>query len=89
MNHPMLALLATAAIAALLSAATLAADTPKQTAATFDSLDKNADQQISRSEASADKAVADAFASLDTNGNGYLSKSEFMAKSRDENQDST
>jgi hypothetical protein len=69
------------ATAAMLSTAAVAGDDPKQhTAATFESLDKNADQQISRTEAAADKTVADKFASLDTNGDGYVSRSEFLAK---------
>jgi hypothetical protein len=53
----------------------------KSSAITFDSLDKNGDAQISKTEASADKGLADSFASADTNGDGYLSKSEFTARS--------
>jgi hypothetical protein len=74
--------------ATLLSAAAIAGDdTSKHTAATFDSMDKNADQQISKTEASADKTLSDSFASMDTNGDGYLSKSEFMAKSHKDKMD--
>ena len=75
--------------AALLSAAAMAGDDKyktdpamKSTAATFESLDKNADSQISKTEASSDSKLSDNFAALDTNGDGYLSKSEFMAKSK-------
>ena len=69
------------ATAALLSTAALAGDDSKShAAATFESLDKNADQQISRTEAAADKMVADRFSSLDTNGDGYVSKSEYLMK---------
>jgi EF hand domain-containing protein len=50
--------------------------------ATFDSLDKNADTQISKTEASADSKLSANFAALDTNGDGYLSKAEFMARSK-------
>jgi hypothetical protein len=46
-------------------------------AATFDSLDKNADQQISKAEAQGHKDLSDGFASADTNGDGYLNKAEF------------
>ena len=49
--------------------------------ATFDTLDKNADSQLSKTEASSDSKLSDNFAALDTNGDGYLSKAEFMAKS--------
>jgi hypothetical protein len=75
--------------AALLAFAAQADDTkdkPKDTgmksSATFESLDKNADSQISKTEASADSKLSDNFAALDTNGDGYLSKAEFMARSK-------
>jgi hypothetical protein len=54
-------------------------DTSMQSAATFDALDKNADSQISKTEASADRKLSDNFAALDTNGDGYLSKAEYIA----------
>jgi hypothetical protein len=50
--------------------------------ASFDALDKNADSQISKTEAMTDDQLVDNFAALDTNGDGYLSKAEFMAKSK-------
>lgn len=70
--------------ATLLSAAAMAGDPAMKdnTAATFNSLDKNADQQISRTEAAADKALSDNFASIDTNGDGYINKSEFAARTK-------
>jgi hypothetical protein len=57
-------------------------DTGMKSSATFDALDKNADSQISKTEASADSKLSDNFAALDTNGDGYLSKAEFMARSK-------
>jgi hypothetical protein len=57
-------------------------DKGMHTSATFDTLDKNADSQISKTEASSDSKLSDNFAALDTNGDGYLSKAEFMAKSK-------
>jgi Ca2+-binding EF-hand superfamily protein len=57
-------------------------DTNMKSSATFDALDKNADSQISKTEASADSKLSDNFATLDTNGDGYLSKAEFMARSK-------
>jgi EF hand len=74
--------------AAVLSASAMAGDDKdksqdmKSTAATFESLDKNADQQLSKTEAAGDKMLSQSFATLDTNGDGYLSKSEYMAKSK-------
>ena len=68
--------------ATLLSTVAMAGDSMSKTAATFESLDKNADQQISKTEAAADKKVTDWFAAADTNGDGYLSKSEFVAKEK-------
>ncbi len=72
--------------AALLSVTAMAGDkdkkdtTMKSTAATFESMDKNADSQISKTEAAGDKMLSDSFASADTNGDGYLSKSEYTAR---------
>jgi hypothetical protein len=54
----------------------------KSTAVTFDSLDKNGDAQLSKTEAAADKTLADSFASADSNGDGYLSKTEFAARTK-------
>jgi hypothetical protein len=75
--------------ATLLSVTAIAGDdkakkdtTMKSTAATFESLDKNADSQISKTEAAGDKMLSDSFASADTNGDGYLSKSEYMAREK-------
>jgi hypothetical protein len=56
-------------------------DSGMKSTATFDALDKNADSQISKTEASADNKLSDGFAAVDTNGDGYLSKAEFMARS--------
>jgi Ca2+-binding EF-hand superfamily protein len=70
--------------ATLLSAGAIAGDdySKKTTTAAFESLDKNADQQISKSEAAAEKMVSDSFAAMDTNGDGYLSKSEYAARTK-------
>lgn len=59
----------------------LASETVAQAAATatFEALDKNADRQISRTEAAGEKALADGFASVDTNGDGYVDKAEYIA----------
>ena len=57
-------------------------ETGMKSAATFDALDRNADSQISKTEASTDSKLSDNFAALDTNGDGYLSKAEFMARSK-------
>lgn len=77
--------------AALLSVTAFAGDkekkehsehTMKSSAVTFDSLDKNGDAQLSKTEAAADKALADSFAAADSNGDGYLSKTEFAARTK-------
>jgi hypothetical protein len=49
------------------------------TAATFDSLDRNNDRQLSQSEASADETVSSHFAALDSNRDGFLTKREYGA----------
>lgn len=73
--------------ATLLSVTAFAGDKDKEhstkaSAVTFDSLDKNGDAQLSKTEAAADKSLADSFASADTNGDGYLSKTEFTARTK-------
>ncbi|HEY0683982.1 MAG TPA: hypothetical protein VGD45_16750 [Steroidobacter sp.] len=75
--------------AALLSVTAFAGDNKdkkdhsmKSSAVTFDSLDKNGDAQLSKTEAAADKTLADSFATADTNGDGYLSKTEFTARQK-------
>ncbi|MBM0103534.1 hypothetical protein JM946_02210 [Steroidobacter sp. S1-65] len=75
--------------AALLSVTAFAGDNKDKkdhsmnsSAVTFDSLDKNGDAQLSKTEAAADKALADSFAAADSNGDGYLSKTEFTARQK-------
>lgn len=84
-------------VAALSCANALAGDVPanapvdtlgiepvtQSTTISFESLDKNGDQQISRTEAGADKQLANAFATADTNGDGYVSKAEYLARIED------
>ena len=66
--------------------ATQPADPPiaTKTAAmsTFESLDKNGDQRISRTEAGLDKNLSNIFATADTDGDGYVSKAEYTARPR-------
>lgn len=54
-------------------------------AMTFQSLDKNADQRISKAEAVADRTLNQSFATLDANQDGSLTMAEFaMYKPRSE-----
>jgi hypothetical protein len=46
---------------------------------TFESLDKNGDERISRTEAGMDKRLSNIFATADTDGDGYVSKGEYAA----------
>ena len=50
----------------------------------FNSLDRNRDAKISRSEASVKGSVAKRFDGIDSNGDGYLSRQEFAARPSDE-----
>lgn len=43
---------------------------------TFDSIDRNADRRISRTEAGYYKYLIDRFASIDTDGDGFISREE-------------
>jgi len=47
---------------------------------TFESLDKNGDLRISRTEAGMDKHLSNIFATADTDGDGYVSKAEYTAR---------
>lgn len=56
-------------------------ETAKAAAAnTFETLDKNADGRISRTEAGMDKSLSNIFATADTDGDGYVSKAEYAAR---------
>jgi hypothetical protein len=50
------------------------------TPAGFTSLDKNTDNQISKTEAGMDRKLSDAFAYVDTNGDGFISRAEYLAQ---------
>ena len=50
----------------------------------FKALDRNKDQQISRSEASVKGSVSKRFDGIDSDGDGYLSKQEFAARPTNE-----
>jgi Ca2+-binding EF-hand superfamily protein len=50
--------------------------------AAFEALDRNGDQQISRTEAAGEKLLSDSFATVDANGDGYVSKAEYMARTK-------
>ena len=76
--------------AMVLAFAAQAGDTKEKTAgqdlqspATFEALDRNADSQISKTEATTDSKLSDRFASVDTDGDGYVSKAEFLGAHQD------
>ena len=50
----------------------------------FESLDRNRDEKISRSEASVKGSVSKRFDGIDSDGDGYLNKQEFAARPSDE-----
>jgi Ca2+-binding EF-hand superfamily protein len=47
--------------------------------ATFKALDKNADQQLSKTETAGDKMLSQHFSAADQDTDGYLSKQEYTA----------
>jgi type II secretory pathway pseudopilin PulG len=48
--------------------------------AIFEALDQNADQQLSKIEAAADRRLSDTFAAADADADGYLSRAEYLAR---------
>ncbi|MGH8177200.1 MAG: EF-hand domain-containing protein [Steroidobacter sp.] len=78
------------AVAAFVSTAGFADDKPSRatedrsrgTQASFESLDRNSDQQLSKAEVSADATLSTQFASLDADADGYVSKSEFKGRTK-------
>ena len=76
-------------VAALLApcAAQTAQDLPvrssKDVQVVFNSLDRNRDAKISRSEASMKGSVSKRFDGIDSDGDGYLSRQEFAARPSD------
>ena len=50
----------------------------------FNSLDRNRDAKISRTEATVKGSVSKRFDGIDSDGDGYLSKREFAARPSDE-----
>jgi Ca2+-binding EF-hand superfamily protein len=75
-------------VAALTPCAATADELPvrstKDVEIVFNSLDRNRDAKISRSEAAVKGSVAKRFDGIDSNGDGYLSKREFAARPSDE-----
>jgi Ca2+-binding EF-hand superfamily protein len=66
-----------------LCAVALAEDTKQvATASAFTALDKNADNQISKTEAGIDRKLSDGFAYVDTNGDGFISRTEYLAQGK-------
>ena len=82
-------LLIAGAVAALLplAAAVAQSPTPEQPAqpaessggTTFESLDKDSDGRISKTEAAANPSVTEQFSRYDQNGNGFIEKEEVAA----------
>jgi hypothetical protein len=79
-------ILTTLAAATLLSSLAMAEGDPAKTEeltspsahATFDSLDRDSDQRLSKAEASVDDGFSSQFAKLDTDADGFVNKGEYL-----------
>ncbi|HEY5807399.1 MAG TPA: hypothetical protein VIT67_05500 [Povalibacter sp.] len=70
---------------ALLSGSVLADEaspttTTADTRVAFESIDRNGDHRISKTEAGSYKGLIDRFATVDLDGDGFVSKTEFDAR---------
>jgi Ca2+-binding EF-hand superfamily protein len=93
-------LLIAGAVAALLPLAGAVAQSPtpaqgeqpsqpsqgSQQGTTFESLDKDSDGRISKSEAAANKNVSEQFSSYDKNGNGFIEKNEVNSSNNSQSE---
>jgi hypothetical protein len=50
--------------------------------ATFKSLDRDADQRLSKTEVASDKMLTEHFAAVDNDSDGYLTKREYSAHAK-------
>jgi hypothetical protein len=75
-------ILLTAVGAVLLSTTAVAGDVASKAPITFEALDRNADRQISRTEAAGEKALSESFASVDADGDGYVTQDEYAARTK-------
>jgi hypothetical protein len=64
------------AVALSVAISSIAFATPRQPPPVA-SLDRNADERLSRSEASYDRTLAEIFASCDLDGNGFVDRDEY------------
>lgn len=66
-----------------LASVALADDAAKETERTqarFQALDRDADQRLSKDEASSSRDLAHRFAAVDANADGYVSAEEYLAR---------
>jgi Ca2+-binding EF-hand superfamily protein len=70
--------------AMILSASVVADDKGRQAAdATFKSLDRDADERLSKTEVARDKMLTEHFAVVDADSDGYLTEREYTAHMKD------
>jgi Ca2+-binding EF-hand superfamily protein len=80
MFRPLLAIASIALCTQTAQADESAVKTNANLSTTFESIDRNADHRISRTEAGSYQKLLDRFASIDADGDGFVTKSEFDAQ---------
>jgi hypothetical protein len=67
------------ALCLALPVSALAQENPNLAVPTFESLDRNTDNRLSRSEAAYNRLLSEIFVACDVDGDGFVSRSEYEA----------
>jgi Ca2+-binding EF-hand superfamily protein len=78
--HGIASIVALASLVSLMATAEERPETPKDVEVTFESLDRDKDEHISKAEAAREQTLQKRFASVDSDADGKLTKEEYRAR---------